>query len=240
MFTHRLAAVAAGALLLAGSTAMPDAELRAQSYSSGVRLPAGRAALVRTLLNSVSARRRAEAAEELGETADPRVLEALATAAAHDSEPDVRRAARRAIRQIRGDRDDDDSGIGPIQRPASRDPNVTLVDSWYQRYLGRSADRGGLASNVGLLQRGVSPEEVQGIILGSDEFWENSGGTVPRFVGGLYRVILNRDPTRREVEGWVRRYAVNRANRSAVAQEFLAAAQQELLSNQGHNPRYPY
>src|SRR5262245_7512560 len=90
-----------GLLSLAVGFHLPANEARAQSFSQQqIRLPPGRAALVRTLLEAVSSRRRLEAAQALGETGDPRVLEPLATAAARDTDPDVRRAARHAIRQI--------------------------------------------------------------------------------------------------------------------------------------------
>jgi len=233
-------ALTAGALLLAGAFYVPAPELHAQSYSSNIRLPAGRASLVRTLLNSVSARRRLEAAEELGETADPRVLEALATAAAHDTNPDVRKAARRAIRQIRGDTEDAQPGPGPFQPPPSRDPNVTLVDSWYQRYLGRSADRTGLTTYVGMLARGVSAEYVQAAILASDEFWRNAGGTLSDWIVGLYKAVLNRGASRYEVGIWTRQFNAVRRDRLRLAQDFLKEAQGELLKQQGFNPNYPY
>src|SRR5262249_45402136 len=158
-------------------------------------------ALVRILLEGVSARRRLLAAEELGETGDPRVLEALATAAAHDTDPEVRRAARRSIRQIRGEQGGGWGG-GFLPQPPPQDPNVTLVQSWYQRFLGRSADASGLATFAGMLQRGVSATDVQAGILASDEFWQLQGGRADLFIRGLYRAVLNREPSRQEVGIW--------------------------------------
>ena len=224
-----------GAAALVCGLAAPD-EARAQSFSSQIRLPAGRAALVRTLLEGVSARRRLAAAEELGETGDPRVLEALATAAAHDTDPDVRRAARRAIRQIRGDQGGNwNGGWGFVPQPPPQDPNVTLVQSWYQRFLGRSADSGGLATFVGMLRRGVAATDVQAGILASDEFWRLQGGRTDLFIRGLYVAVLNREPSRDEVRGWERRFVALRGDRARLTQEFVTAAQQELLGNQNRN-----
>jgi HEAT repeat protein len=225
---------------LAGSAATPDGQLHAQSFSSSVRLPAGRAALVRTLLNSVSARRRAEAAEELGLTGDPRVLEALATAAAHDTEPSVRRAARQAIRQIRGDQEEPPQWPGPIPVPTPRDPNVILVQSWYQRFLGRSADAAGLASHVAALRRGMAAEDVQAAMLASDEFWQNAGGTASDWIVGLYRAVLSRGANRYEIGIWGRRFNALRGDRGALAREFVREAQGELLRQQGFNPNFPF
>lgn len=231
------------ALLIAASalSGVQTGEARAQSYGGGgVRLPSYQAALVRTLLNGVSARRRAEAALQLGESGDPRVLEALATAAAHDTEPDVRRAARQAIRQIRGGQIDAPPRPGPFPPPQPQDPNVVLVESWYQRYLGRSADRGGLGTFAGMLARGTPADQVQATLLASDEFWRRYGGTPAGFIGGLYECVLSRSPTRGEVGNWGQRFNLHRGDRTAVALEFLAAAQQELLRTPSYDPVYPY
>lgn len=231
-------ALAAGTFLLLGVVSIPT-EVFAQSYQSReVTLPPGRAALVRTLLNGVSAKRRYEAAQALGETGDPRVLEALATAAAHDTDPDVRRVARRAIRQIRGDQGGGNWSPAPFPQQQQQDPNVVLVESWYQRYLGRSADQGGLATFAGMLARGTSAEDVQAGILASDEFWRNNGGRPVGFIAGLYQAVLGRQPTRQDLADWGRRYLQLRGDRSRMAQEFVVAAQQELLGNQQYNHLY--
>jgi hypothetical protein len=226
------------AAALVGGLSWPQ-DAPAQSYSSRqISLPPGRAALVRTLLEAVSAKRRFEAAQALGETGDPRVLEALATAAAHDTEPDVRRAARVAIRQIRGDQGGGDWGHGPFPQPQKQDPNAVLVESWYQRYLGRSADQSGLAAFSGMLARGVPAEDVQAGILASDEFWRNCGGRPAAFVVALYQAVLNRQPNRQEAAGWLRRASTLGGDRGRLAQEFVVAAQQELLGKQQYDHLY--
>jgi hypothetical protein len=117
---------------------------------------------------------------------------------------------------------------------------VNMVDSWYQRYLGRSVDPGGLNNFAGMLRRGSPPDEVQSIILGSDEFWNNNGGTPSGFIAGLYGVILNRQASVQEIAIWLRRYVQVRQNRSQVARDFIAAAQQELLGQQQNNPMIPW
>jgi hypothetical protein len=220
MNLHRTALIL-GATFLAGGLTSPN-EARAQSYfSQSVRLPAGSAALVRTLLKAPSASRRLEAAEELAETGDSRVLEALESAAADDPNQDVRRAARNAIRRIRAAQDDF----------APRDPNVEAVEGWYQRFLGRKPDRSGVATWASMLARGASPENVQAGILASDEFWELHGRRPAGFIRGLYEGVLSRAPRKAEMDSWGRRYNQLRGDRSRLAQEFVAAAQKELGGN---------
>jgi hypothetical protein len=214
----RTALVLTAALLVAGVTSPNEARAQSHYFSQSSRLPAGRAALVRALLKSPSAERRADAAEELGESGDPRVLDALRTAADDDPSSEVRRAAGRAIRRIRA-----------VQEEfAPRDPNVELVDGWYRRYLGRAADSSGLATWTARLARGASAEDVEAGILASDEFWQLHDSRPEGFISGLYKAVLSRTPRRAEVLAWGRRYVQLRGDRSTLAQEFVVGAQQEL------------
>lgn len=53
----------------------------------------------------------------------------------------------------------------------SEESNVMLVQSYYQQYLGRAADAGGLIYWTGALAAGATPEQVLAGILSSDEFF---------------------------------------------------------------------
>jgi hypothetical protein len=193
----------------------------------------------RTLQSAVDWRQREEAAGRLGGSGDLRWLDVLATAAANDPSLRVRRAARDAIVSIREANGRPGPGTDFPRPPPDPwgggalpgDHYADMVESWYQRYLHRSVDPGGLASRLTLLRRGADPEDVEVDIIGSDEYWERNGSNVVGFVRGLYADVLGRVPNRDEVRGWVQRYAVNRANRSAVAREFLRAAARERLDN---------
>ncbi|MFQ3651625.1 MAG: hypothetical protein SNJ75_14965, partial [Gemmataceae bacterium] len=79
--------------------AVGGAELSAQVDR---RLPLSLRVLVDTLLTSVDWRQRADAARRLGISGDARVLESLALAAKSDESPQVRQAAREAIRRLQG------------------------------------------------------------------------------------------------------------------------------------------
>jgi hypothetical protein len=190
----------------------------------------------RTLQSSVDWRQREEAAGRLGSSGDMRWVPVLAAAASNDPSRRVRRAAQDAIASIREANGRPGDNIRPPWpglpdwgggwRP--NDPNADMIDAWFQRYLGRSVDPGGLASRLTLLRQGADPQSIEADILGSGEYWQRNGSHVAGFIRGLYRDVLNRVPNARELRGWASRYDANRGNRSAVAREFLQAAQREL------------
>jgi hypothetical protein len=104
-----------------------------------------------------------------------------------------------------------------------------MIDSWFQRYLRRPVDPGGLASRLGILRNGGDPQGVEADILASDEFWNRNGGNVVGFIQGMYSDILGRAPNRNEVRFWADRYLANSQNRSAVAREVLQMADRDRL-----------
>jgi len=186
----------------------------------------------RTLQSAADWRQREEAAQRLGGSGDERWGGPLARAAASDPSRRVRQAARDAIDSIREANGRPDTFPPPRPPPwgggvVPSDPNADLIESWFQRYLGRSVDPGGLASRLELLRRGADPEDVEADIIGSGEYWERHGSNVIGFVRGLYADVLNREANRGEVRVWADRYVVQRGNRSAVAREFLQAAARE-------------
>jgi hypothetical protein len=81
-----------------------------------------------------------------------------------------------------------------------------LVDSWYQRFLGRTGrtDRGS-SLWVSQLVEGNSPEQVLAGILSSDEYYGKGGSRPEAFVNNLFREVLGRRPTQREYDYWTRR-----------------------------------
>jgi hypothetical protein len=88
---------------------------------------------------------------------------------------------------------------------------AALVDSWYQRFLGRTArtDRGS-NSWITQLVNGSSPDQVLAGILSSDEYYGKGASRPEAFVNNLFQDVLGRRPTQREYDYWVRRaYAQN-------------------------------
>jgi hypothetical protein len=53
---------------------------------------------------------------------------------------------------------------------SSDEYRTDLIQSYYQRFLNRAADPGGLKTFIGALQSGVSDEQVITAIVGSREY----------------------------------------------------------------------
>jgi type VI secretion system secreted protein VgrG len=94
-----------------------------------------------------------------------------------------------------------------------------LVDTWYQQYLGRSAQGGEEMGWVNLLVQGRSEADVLSGIFATGEFAQVSGASNEQFVRTLYTDLLKRTASDAEVQGWVQ--SVAGAGRQAVAEGFL-------------------
>ncbi len=68
-----------------------------------------------------------------------------------------------------------------------------LVDQLYVRYLGRHADPGGLSAFSSMLGTGGTLEEATAVLLSSQEFLDDSGGTTSGFLNALYQDVLSRN-----------------------------------------------
>lgn len=99
-----------------------------------------------------------------------------------------------------------------------------LVESWYQRYLGRCAEPAGLQGWVCVIQRN-GPLAAEAGILSSDEYFLRNGCTPEGFVTGLYVDVLGRVPAAFEVKSWLCHW---NGDRCKLAKSFLCAAQREL------------
>jgi len=120
--------------------------------------------------------------------------------------------------------------------PTSND--VNMISTWYQKYLGRAPDTLGLQGWIEQLRQGV---DVQGGILGSDEYYIRHGSTPESFIAGLYVEVLGRQPSLDEVRGWVITFQQMGYDRTALACQFLHDAATELAQRglpQAYAPSY--
>jgi hypothetical protein len=92
-----------------------------------------------------------------------------------------------------------------------RDRAEDLVTSWYNRYLGRNPDYAA-AGWIEQLQRGKSPQQILSAILGSDEYYNRTGGTPESFIQGLFQDIVGRPPSPQEYNALLRRAWAGRRN----------------------------
>ena len=108
----------------------------------------------------------------------------------------------------------------PVSAQFGADP-VAMVDFWYRTYLGRSALRDPASAGwIDQLRRGRSPTSVLAGILGSREYFNRVGGTMPAFIRAIYRQAVGRPATPGEVTFWLRR--ANIQSRRDIAYDILA------------------
>ena len=168
--------------------------------------------------------RRRELARVLGLRGDLGVIPALAQAAAFDCDRQVRIAAGDAIALIRRRAVSD-----WILRPPPGPKNYTaLVESWYQLFLHRPSDPAGLRDYVDRLRRGIAAEDVLAGFLGSEEYYKLYGSRDRAWVAALYADMLDRSPSRREIQGWMQTLDRNNGSREQTAAEFVRSAKLEL------------
>jgi hypothetical protein len=108
---------------------------------------------------------------------------------------------------------------------SSNEYRTNLVKGWYQKYLGRAADAGGLAGNVALLAAGATDEQVIAGLVGSAEYFSKNGGTNSTFVAATFRDILGRtvpDPSGQAF--FVNQLAAG-VSRTTVAAELLGSTE---------------
>jgi hypothetical protein len=178
---------------------------------------------VQVLVEDPDASNRREAARDLGRRGTMAAVHYLARSAAYDPEREVRIESGDAIARIR-------RRVGEVwaARPARPGDFAQLVDSWYRLYLNRAPEPEGMRDQLDRLRRGDSPEEIQAGILGSDEYYRLHGSRRHAWVAALYSEVLDRSPTRREVDTWVDMLDRNGGSRDRTALEFLRGARKEL------------
>lgn len=100
----------------------------------------------------------------------------------------------------------------------SNEFHVQEVQTLYQRYLGRAAEPAA-ANAMGLfLLHGGTIEEETALIVGSQEYLQNHGGTVNGFADGIYHDLLGR--------------SVDPAALAAIANELSAGATRTMVVEQ--------
>jgi hypothetical protein len=105
----------------------------------------------------------------------------------------------------------------------SAENRTDLVAGYYQRYLGRTPDAGGLQTWLGAFAAGATQEDVVAAILGSAEYHLRHGGTNAGFVTGLYHDLLGRTPAQSEIDGWLG--VLGHFSRTTVAMGFLTSTE---------------
>jgi len=74
----------------------------------------------------------------------------------------------------------------------SSEYRTDFIQADYQAFLGRPADPGGLAGWMSAFNSGATDEQIDAGILGSAEFFSDSGSTNSGFVNAVYQDLLGR------------------------------------------------
>ncbi len=109
------------------------------------------------------------------------------------------------------------------QKPAYLD---LLIEQQFSHYLKRSPLPTELSNLQSAMSGGLTVEQMQSSILGTPEFFTDSGGTNMGFVDALYPDVLNRPPTSGELTGW-ENILGSGAQRSDVALVLLSGTEYE-------------
>jgi hypothetical protein len=109
------------------------------------------------------------------------------------------------------------------------------VQAVYTQFLHRNADAFGLSAFVNALGSGMTVVQVEALILGSQEFFNDAGGTNSGFLTALYEDLLNRPPDTFGMSAFLG--ALNAgASRQAVAAAILSSDEyhQDLIKSIYH------
>jgi len=114
---------------------------------------------------------------------------------------------------------------------SSAEYQTDLVTGFYQFFLNRPPDSGGLKLFGGQLASGATDEQVVAAIAGSAEFYSDAGSSSSGFVTDLYEDLLGRAPDPGGLSNWDSALAAGES-RSAVALGIMASSeyQTDLVS----------
>jgi hypothetical protein len=112
---------------------------------------------------------------------------------------------------------------------ASAEARGRLIDSWYQKYLGRGVEPFGLDTWQRFLASGQTYAANEALIGGSDEAFQRAGGTNQSWVVFLYQTLLGRNPSGGEEASWVNPLNALQISRPQVVIGFLRSV--ELTGN---------
>ena len=107
-----------------------------------------------------------------------------------------------------------------------------LIQSVYMRLLGRAADSGGVLAWTKAMHGGLTDEQLEADLVGSPEFYAESGGTDLGWVDALYQKLLGRHADTAGEQAWVQTLAQGES-RYAIAFDFASSPEREQQRIQG-------
>jgi hypothetical protein len=113
-----------------------------------------------------------------------------------------------------------------------------IVTSDYQTLLGRAPDDGGLQYWVSQLQLGMSDEQLQAVILASQEGFDRASDNAQLWVDSVYQTLLGRAPDTGGQLYWVQQLVGVGASRYSVAYRIAVSAEADNIRVQADYQHY--
>jgi hypothetical protein len=103
---------------------------------------------------------------------------------------------------------------------------ANLVVPAYTQYLGRAPSAQEELGWIQAMENGLTDEQLQAGFIGSDEYYQHTGGTDQAWVEALYQDLLGRAPDPAGLAAWLSLLAGG-ASRASIAFGFAASAERE-------------
>ncbi len=116
-------------------------------------------------------------------------------------------------------------GVVAYMLQTSTEYHADQIQAAFQTLLHRPADNASLSYFVGVMNQGASIEQIDGMLAGSDEYFQvRGGGTIPGFLAAIYQDFLHRnvDPTGLQV--WQQALAAGQS-RTQVVMDVLGTSE---------------
>jgi hypothetical protein len=104
----------------------------------------------------------------------------------------------------------------------------SVISSDYSHYLGRAPDAAGVAFWNGLMQQGMTDEQLEAQLIGTPEYFNHAGGSNQAWVNRMYFDLLGRSPDLQGEAAWVNALGAGMP-RSLAAYGFASSAEHEAI-----------
>lgn len=145
----------------------------------------------------------------------------------------VLRPGRSAILLLRNGRDGRllNVRVQELTKPPTRPPGAGMtaangqIRKWYLQYLSREPRTAEMQTWDQHLKMGKSLGSIQDIILASPEYYGLQANDETKFIGGLFRDVLRRQPVHPEGSNWLTRLKQLKGDRLKLAESFRVTYQ---------------
>ena len=90
----------------------------------------------------------------------------------------------------------------PLPPPTSGGGGVALVAGWVHQFLGRAPNRQDIANGRAIDDGSLDPNDLLPGVLSCDEYFRRAGGNDSAYIQKLFRDVVGRAPTQREMDYW--------------------------------------